>query len=151
MRCLALWPVTRLSQVVSPTSSTSPTSQRPLTYSSRSNPATRCPRTCKTRSSATGPSAERSLPAGRRQAYHSFEESLLPSQSLSVCHVSTGRLVELSSLSSCSREKPSRDTENEQIRILLERQKKTKFSLIVKQRFKNTNSRPIMTEEVFKS
>ena len=34
---------------------------------------------------------EREEPAGRRQAYHPFEESLLPSQSLSVCHVSTGR------------------------------------------------------------
>ena len=32
---------------------------------------------------------EREEPAGRRQAYHSLEESLLPSQSLSVCHVRT--------------------------------------------------------------
>ena len=67
---------------------------------------------------------EREEPADRRQAYHSFEESLLPSQSLSFCHVGTGRPVhELSSLSSRSREKPSRDSENERIRILLERQK----------------------------
>ena len=66
---------------------------------------------------------EREEPAGRRQA-HSFEESLLPSQSLSVCRVRTGRPIhELSSLGSSSREKPSRDSENEQIRILLERQK----------------------------
>ena len=36
---------------------------------------------------------ERAEPAGRRQAYHSLEESLLSSQSLSVCHVRTGRLV----------------------------------------------------------
>ena len=35
--------------------------QRPLKSSSRSNPATRCPRTCMTRSSVTRPSAERSL------------------------------------------------------------------------------------------
>ena len=63
-------------------------------------------------------------PAGRRQADHSFEESLLPSQSLSVGHVRTERPVhELSSLGSCIREKPSRDLENEQIRILFERQK----------------------------
>ena len=67
---------------------------------------------------------EREEPADRRQAYHSFEESLLPSQSLSVCHARTGRPVhELCSLGSRSREKPSRDSENEQIRILLERQK----------------------------
>ena len=67
---------------------------------------------------------ERQEPVGRRQAYHSFEESLLPSQSLSVCHERTGRPVhELSSVGSSSREKPSRDSENEQIRISHERQK----------------------------
>ena len=67
---------------------------------------------------------EREEPAGRRQAYHSLEESLLPSQSLSVGHVRTERLVnEPSSLSSSVREDPSRDSENEQIRILLGRQK----------------------------
>ena len=82
----------------------------------------------------TRPSAERSLhhlftqeqeePAGRRQAYHSPEESLLSSQSLSVGHVRTVRPVdELSSLSSSVRENPCRSSENEQIRILLERQK----------------------------
>ena len=67
---------------------------------------------------------EREEPAGRRQAYHSLDESLLQSQSLSVCHVSTVRPIhELRSLSSSIRENPSRDSENEQIRILLERQK----------------------------
>ena len=67
---------------------------------------------------------EREEPAGRRQAYHPLEESLLPSQPLSVCHVRTGRPVhELSSLGSSIRENPSRDSENEQIRILFERQK----------------------------
>ena len=67
---------------------------------------------------------EREEPAGRRQAYHSPEESLLSSQSLSVGHVRTERPVnELSSLSSRVRENPSRDSENKQIRILLERQK----------------------------
>ena len=63
---------------------------------------------------------EREEPASRRQAYHSFEESLLSSQTLSVGHVRTGRLA---SLSSNVRENPCRDSENEQIRILLERQK----------------------------
>ena len=92
---------------------------------------------------------EREEPADRRQAYHSFEESLLPAQSLSVCHARTGRPVhELSSLSSRSREEPSRYSENEQIRMLLERQKKSKFSLIVEQRFTNTSSKPILIGEV---
>ena len=95
---------------------------------------------------------EREEPAGRRQAYHSLEESLLSSQSLSVGHVRTVRLVnEFGSLSSSVRENPCRNSENEQIRILLERQKKSRFSLIVEQRFRNTSSRPIMTEEVSKN
>ena len=60
---------------------------------------------------------EREEPADRRQDYHSGEESLLPAQSFSVCHSRTGRPVhELSSLSSCSREKPSREMENETVR-----------------------------------
>ena len=67
---------------------------------------------------------EREEPADRRQACHSVEESLFPAQSLSVCRARTERPVhEFGSLSSRSREKPSRDSENEQIRILLERQK----------------------------
>ena len=48
---------------------------------------------------------EREEPAGRGQAYHSLEESLLPCQSLSVCHVRTVRLVnEFGSLISSVRE-----------------------------------------------
>ena len=58
---------------------------------------------------------ERKEPANLRQSYHSHEECLLP-RTVRPVH-------ELSSLSSCSREKPSRDSENERIRILLERQK----------------------------
>ena len=69
---------------------------------------------------------EREDPASRRQAYHSPEESLLSSQSLSVGHVRTKRSVsdEFGSLMSNVRENPCRDSENEQIRILLERQKR---------------------------
>ena len=53
---------------------------------------------------------EREEPAGRRQAYHSLEESLLPSQSWCFCHVRTVRPVhELSSLGSSIRENPSRE------------------------------------------
>ena len=67
---------------------------------------------------------EREDPASRRQAYHSLDESLLSSQSLSVGHVRTGRLVsdEFGSPISNVRENPRRDSENEQIRILFERQ-----------------------------
>ena len=54
---------------------------------------------------------EREEPAGRRQAYHSYDESLLPAQSLSVGHARTGRPVnERSSLSLSVRENPCRDS-----------------------------------------
>ena len=61
MRSLAPWPNSHLSQVMSPSSSTTTTSQRPLKISSRSPPATPGPRTCMTRRSVTTPTAERSL------------------------------------------------------------------------------------------
>ena len=93
---------------------------------------------------------EREEPAGRRQAYHSLEEILLSSQSLSVGHVRTGRLVnELSSLSSSVRENLSRGSENEQIRILLERQKE-QILADCRAEIRNTSSKPIMIEEVSK-
>ena len=68
---------------------------------------------------------EREEPASRRQASHSPDERLLSSQSLSVGHVRTVRPVsdEFGSQISNVRENPCRDSENEQIRILLERQK----------------------------
>ena len=68
---------------------------------------------------------EREDPASRRQVYHSPDESLMSSQSSSVGHVGTGRLVfdKFGSLISNVRENPRRDSENEQTRILLERQK----------------------------
>ena len=92
---------------------------------------------------------EREEPANLIQVYHSHEESLLPAQSFSVCHSRTGRPVhELSSPGSCIRESPSRDSENEEIRILLERWQKSEFSLFVEQRFKNTSSKQILMGEV---
>ena len=68
---------------------------------------------------------KREEPASRRQAYHSLDESLLSSQASSVGHVRTLRPVfdEFGLLISNVRENPRRDSENEQIRILLERQK----------------------------
>ena len=61
----------------------------------------------------------------RRQVYHAPDESLLSSQSSVVGHVRTGRLVfdKFGPLISNVSENPRRDSENEQIRILLERQK----------------------------
>ena len=70
-------------------------------------------------------SQEREDAASRRQAYHFPDEGLSSSQSSSVGHVRTGRLVadQLDSLISNVRENPCRGSENEQIRILLERQR----------------------------
>ena len=79
---------------------------------------------------------EREDPASRRQVHNSLDERLLSSQSLSVGHVRTVRLVsEFGSLISNVRECPCRCSGNEQIRILLEHIE-SRFSLIVKQRFK---------------
>ena len=65
---------------------------------------------------------ERGESVDRRQAYHSHEEKFVAS-SVIFRTLKNGRPVhELSSRSSC-REKPSREMENETIRILLERQK----------------------------
>ena len=85
---------------------------------------------------------EREDPAGRREAYHSLEESLLSSQSLSVGHVGTGRPVldDFGSLISNVRENPRRDSENEGF---FWNDKKSRLSLIIGQRFTNTSSRPI--------
>ena len=90
------------------------------------------PQTCMTWRSMTTPAAERSLHHCFRSEkiqravdnfYHSPDESLLSSQSSSVCHVRTGRPVfdEVGSLISNGRENPCRNSESEQIRILLER------------------------------
>ena len=67
---------------------------------------------------------ERKEPAHRRHVYHSFEESLLPSQPLSVCHGRTGRAVhELSSLGSSSRENQVATQKISKSGFFLQRQK----------------------------
>ena len=87
-----------------------------------------------TRNSTMRPSAERSLhhSSFRSEKNQRTEDKLITPMKkvccqlgpLSVCHARTGRPVhELSSPSSRSREKPSREVENETIRVLLERQK----------------------------
>ena len=68
---------------------------------------------------------EREDAASRRQAYHSLDEGLSSSQSSSSVGHRTGRPVvkPFDSLISHVRENPRRSSENEQIRILLERQR----------------------------
>ena len=110
------WPIINHSQVMSPTSSTITTTQRPLKSSSntiqRHNALVLAWRRDQWRhhrqSALSSPlfTQEREEPADRRQAYHSFEESLLPTQSFSVCHSRSGRpFYEFGSRSSSVREK----------------------------------------------
>ena len=112
-----------LSQVLSPNSSTTTTSRRPLKLSARSPPATPSPRylhDSEISDDTTGRAfssplftQEREEPAGHTQAYHSPEESLSSSQSSSVGH-RTGRPVEGDQFDSLPnvRESPCRGSEN---------------------------------------
>ena len=65
---------------------------------------------------------EREEPANLRLTYHSHEESLLPAQSF-FTRTSTGRPMYEPSSDMSQERKLSRDSENDRIRILLERQK----------------------------
>ena len=72
---------------------------------------------------------EREDDASRRRAYHSQDEGLSSSQSSSVGHRTVRPVVEqLDSQIPNVREKPRRSSENEQIRILLERQREQIFA-----------------------
>ena len=82
---------------------------------------------------------EREEPLGRRQAYHSLEESLSSSQSLSVGHVGTGRPV-------------SDEFGSEKIHVATQKMsksgffwndRKSRFSPVVEQRFRNMSFKPI--------
>ena len=64
---------------------------------------------------------EREKPANLRQTYHSHEECSLPAQSFCT-RTSTGRPVYEPSSDLSQKRKSSRDSENERIRILFERQ-----------------------------
>ena len=109
---------------MSPTSSTTTRSQRPLTYSSRSPPATAVPQICMTWSSMTTPSAERSLHqfSLRSEKNQRAVDKFINLLTKACCPVSLV-LDEFGSRISNVRENACRDSENEQIRILLERQK----------------------------
>ena len=93
---------------------------------------------------------EREDDASRRRACHSHDDGLSSSQSSSsVGHVRTGRPVveQFDSQISNVRENPRLMSKSG----FFWNDKESRFSLIVKQRFENTSSRPMMTEEVFKS
>ena len=82
---------------------------------------------------------EREDAASRRQACYSPDEGLSSRQSSSVGHVRTGRPVadQFDSLILNVKENPRRG--------FFWNDRESRFSLIVKQRFKNTSSKPIVT------
>ena len=84
------------------------------------------------------------LDACRRRGDHSEEEGLSSGlSSSSMSHDRTGQpVVDRDKNHESGYEIQRQNSENEQIRTLLERQKRAdRFSLTVKQRFRNTNSR----------
>ena len=87
---------------------------------------------------------EREEPADRGQAYHSHEESLLPAQSF-FAHARTGdphtNLVRVKNESQVAKWK----TKESGFSL---KDKKSNFSLKLEPRFRNTNVKPILIEEV---
>ena len=131
LRSLAPWPNSSLSQVTSPSSLTTSLDTTEIFFQGQSSDTV--PSYLFDANSTMRPSGKRSLHhcSFRSEKNQRTEDKLITlvkkvccQLSLFVCHSRTGRPVhELSSLSSCSREKPNRDSEDERIRILFERQK----------------------------
>ena len=94
---------------------------------------------------------EREEDASRGRAHHSHDEGLSSSQSSSVGQRKVGPVVkQFDSQIPNVKEIPRHSSENEQTRILLERQREQVLA-DCQAEIQNKNSRPIMTEEVFKS
>ena len=153
---------TILSQVMSPTPSTTTRSRRPLKSSSRSPPATAGPQTCMTWRSMTTPSAERSLHhcSLRSEKIQRAVHKLMTLLKKACCQVSRclSVMLEQGDLSPMSldhwfqtSEKTHVATQNMSKSGFFWIHKKGRLSLIFEQRFKNTSFRPFMTEEVFKN
>ena len=135
MRSIAPWRYTTLSQVVSPTSSTtsdySETSAAIFQDESvdiDTEPSYSCDAELDDELIGKALSSplftqEREEAANLRQTYHSHEESLLPAQSF-FTRKSLGRPVYEPSSDLSQKRKSSRDLENERIKTLFERQKR---------------------------
>ena len=133
MRTLALLPSTTLSQVMSPTTTTS---RRLIDHTPRNPRSSSGPRMTST--TMTSPSARRSL-------MRAVDEPITLKKK--VCRLVCRHLTHKFRVF-----KKFRDTALKVSRLGLSwSDKESRVSLTVKQRFENTNSRQIMTEEVFKS
>ena len=142
------------------TSSTTTTSQRLLTYSFRSPPATAGLHICMTQSSMTTPSAERSLHhCFRSEKIQRAVDKFFALLTKACCPVSR-RLSVMSEQGDLLLSLDHKFQTSEKIHVANQKvsksgffwnDKKSNISLIIEQRLKNTSSKPIMTEEVSKS
>ena len=149
------------SQALCPTSSTTTRSQRPLISSSRSPPATAGPQTCMTWRSMTTPSEEGSLHhcSPRSEKMQRAVDEIITLMT-TVCRPVSRRLSVIERGDPLWNGLIHRSQTSEKIRAAAQKMsksgffwndKESRFSLTVKQRLKNTSSKPIMTEEVFKN
>ena len=91
---------------------------------------------------------EREEPANLRQAYHSYEESLLPAQSI-FAHTSTGATRKRTqSVSRNGNQVAIQKTSESGFSL---KDKKSKFSLKSELRSRSTNFKPILIEEVLRN
>ena len=135
------------------------TSQRPLNYTSRNPPARTGPWTRMTSSTMTTPSAERSLHhCSLRSEKNQRAVDELTTLLTKVCRpvsrrlsvIKQGDLLVISLIHQSQTSKKLRAAAQKMSKSRFSLHvKKSSFSLIVKQRFKKPNSRPIMREEVF--
>ena len=156
MRTLAPLPSTTLSHVMSPTTTTS---RRLLNRTSRNPQAKMGP--SMTSSTMTSPSAWRSLHhcSPRSEKMQRAVDELITLMT-KVCRPVSRRLSVIEQGDLLLVSLTHKFQTSEKIRATAQKvsksgffwnDKERRFSLSVKQRFENTNSRPIMTEEVFKS
>ena len=133
--------------------------QRPLKSSSRSPPATAGPRTCMTWRLMTTPSAERSLHhcSLRSEKNQRAVDKLITLLKKVCCQVSRCLSVMLEQGDLFPMILDPSFQMSWKIQVATQKtsksgffwnDKKSKFSVIMEQRFKNTSSRPIMTEEL---
>ena len=157
MRRIAPWRYTTFSKVMSPTRSTTSTTQRLLQRSSRMNPATwiRSLRTRAMRNSTMRLSEKRYLHhcSFRSETNQRTGDKLITLMKKVCCQLSPSshtlvRGDPYANLVCTTKRKSSREMENERIRILLERQKEQILAEDRTLRSISTNFKPILIEEV---
>ena len=147
LRTLAPWPRTSLPQVMSPTTTSS---RRLMSNTPRSPPASSGPPMTST--TITPPSARRSLTRAEDKPITLNKKACRPVCRRHSFMIERGDPLFAHLVHRFRASKKLRDTTSKVNRLGLSwNDKESKFSLTVKQRFENTNSSPITTEEVCKN